>query len=183
MAAAIAVAIAVDLLSGDPPDRWHPVAWMGSLLDWGRRRMARGTSGDLLVRGAVLVAVCATLAALVGSTTSSTAHRGEWLGVIVEGPALKLLLSLRDLASACLQVARALKGGNVVEARRLVGYHLVSRPTSAWITPRWPLRRSSRPGENLTDAYLRRAGRHHGIVAPLVFYLACCSRPRWDWRP
>ena len=27
-----ALAIALDMLIGDPPNRWHPVAWLGSII-------------------------------------------------------------------------------------------------------------------------------------------------------
>ena len=75
--AVIALAIAVDLAFGDPPSRWHPVAWMGGLLGWGRRHMGQGSPRALLMRGAVLVVACAALAGLVGWTVSSLPAGGD----------------------------------------------------------------------------------------------------------
>ena len=34
LACAPALAIAIDRLLGEPPLRWHPVAWMGRWLAW-----------------------------------------------------------------------------------------------------------------------------------------------------
>ena len=62
----------------------------------------------------------------------------------------------------CMQVARALRARDLVEARRLVGYHLVSRPTSDLDDGRVASAAIESAGENLTDAF----------VAPLMFYLA-----------
>ena len=55
-----------------------------------------------------------------------------------------------------------MQGGDLVEARRLVGYHLVSRPTSDLDRGQVASAAIESAGENLTDAF----------VAPLVCYLA-----------
>jgi adenosylcobinamide-phosphate synthase len=158
----IVLAIAVDLAFGDPPSRWHPVAWMGGLLEWGRRHMGHGSPRVLLMRGAVLVLACGALAALVGWIMSGLTGRWGWGGVILESLALKAAFSLRDLALACNRVARALQGGDLGEARRLVGYHLVSRPTSNLDRGQVASAAIESAGENVTDAFM----------APLVCYLA-----------
>jgi len=40
-------ALLLDLLFGDPPNRWHPVAWMGSLI----ARLQRHTPSPSFQRG------------------------------------------------------------------------------------------------------------------------------------
>ena len=56
------LALALDLLLGDPPNRWHPVAWMGTAIAAAKRRSPRRgrvmplTSGALLMTGGVVVA-------------------------------------------------------------------------------------------------------------------------------
>ena len=35
LGAAVLVALAVDRWLGEPPERWHPVVWMGDYLGWG----------------------------------------------------------------------------------------------------------------------------------------------------
>ncbi|HID33294.1 MAG TPA: hypothetical protein EYP25_01750, partial [Anaerolineae bacterium] len=34
----IILALILDLALGDPPNRWHPVAWMGRGVAWAQRR-------------------------------------------------------------------------------------------------------------------------------------------------
>ena len=34
----LVLALALDALLGDPPNRYHPVAWMGSAIGWAQRR-------------------------------------------------------------------------------------------------------------------------------------------------
>ncbi len=36
------LAITIDLLFGDPPNRWHPTAWMGQLIGYAKARRGRG---------------------------------------------------------------------------------------------------------------------------------------------
>ena len=33
----ILLALLIDLTVGDPPNRFHPVAWMGNLIGWAQR--------------------------------------------------------------------------------------------------------------------------------------------------
>ena len=70
-AAVIALAVVLDFQFGDPPNRWHPVAWMGTLLTWGRRRLERGSPSGLVARGAVLILTGAAVAGLAGWTLSA----------------------------------------------------------------------------------------------------------------
>src|SRR5262245_27086690 len=163
MAAAIALAVAIDLAFGDPPNRWHPVAWIGRLMVLGRRVAAAQRSAlALLVSGAILVSLCSTLAGFAGWFVSGVASEAGWAGVILEAIGLKLAISIRDLVSACRVVAGALLAGDLPEARRLVGHHLVSRPTAQLEAAQVASATVESVGENLTDA----------VVAPLVFYLA-----------
>jgi len=37
----LSIAFAIDFLFGDPPNRFHPVAWMGNLLGWLQRSAPR----------------------------------------------------------------------------------------------------------------------------------------------
>src|SRR5437660_10167996 len=46
------LALATDLALGDPPNRYHPVAWLGRLLEVGRRCLCRGSPAFLLAGAA-----------------------------------------------------------------------------------------------------------------------------------
>lgn len=158
----LVLAVAADLALGDPANRWHPVAWIGTFLAGGRRWLERGLPGALLVGGAALLAMSVALAAGAGWGVEVVARSVGWPGVILEAIALKMAISLRDLARAGRLICSALDLGDVAEARRLVGYHLVSRPT-ATLDPRQVASAAVESmAENVTDA----------VVAPLLWYLA-----------
>jgi adenosylcobinamide-phosphate synthase len=155
------LAVVLDQLLADPPNRWHPVAWIGSLLGWRRVRLEYGAPHGLLLRGSVLVMTVAVLA--WGSATMfSVGVRGlGWPGVILEAMALKLLISLRGLTDACHLVREALSREDLIQARRLLGYHLVSRATGSLDFGRVASATIESAAENLTDSF----------VAPLCFYV------------
>jgi adenosylcobinamide-phosphate synthase len=84
-------------------------------------------------------------------------------GVLVDALALKTTVSLRALAGAARQVARALERRDLGAARDAVGIHLVSRPTAALDESHIASAAIESVAENLTDS----------IIAPSFFFLAC----------
>jgi adenosylcobinamide-phosphate synthase len=161
-ALALMVAIVVDVTVGDPPNRLHPVAWIGGGIELGRRALCRGGRARLLVGGAVVTLGVAGAAAAAGAAVSALAVRLGAAAFVVEGAALSLLLSLRGLAVAARAVARPLAINDLDAARAAVGLHLVSRPTTALASPEVASAAVESVAENLTDA----------VIAPLCFYLA-----------
>jgi adenosylcobinamide-phosphate synthase len=156
------LALAIDLAFGDPPNRYHPVAWLGRLLAAGRLRLCRGSPAFLLAGGATLTIGVAGLAGAGGAFVSTLADRLGFAGLVVEALVLTGLLSLRGLVSAAREVARELSRGDLVAARRAVGYHLVSRSTAELDAGRVASATVESVAENLTDS----------LVAPALFYLA-----------
>jgi adenosylcobinamide-phosphate synthase len=160
--AVVLVALALDLTFGEPSNRWHPVAWAGHALAWGRGRLARGSRLRLCVTGAVLVvALTGIAAALAWGFAVASSHLGI-LGVLLEGVALKATLSVRRLADAALAVAEQLEHGELVAARDTVGHHLVSRKTVDLDEGHVASAAIESVAENLTDS----------LVAPLAFFVA-----------
>ncbi|MGH7277183.1 MAG: cobalamin biosynthesis protein, partial [Candidatus Rokuibacteriota bacterium] len=97
MIAPLAAALLLDLLAGDPPNRWHPVAWMGHALATGRRRLAHGGPLRLFLAGAAVVLAVAAIAAVAGWAVVHLASALGWAGVVLEALALKATFSLRGL--------------------------------------------------------------------------------------
>lgn len=58
----LVLAVGLDLLVGDPSNRWHPVAWIGRLITLARARAPRSPE-DLALYGTFLVLIVAGLAA------------------------------------------------------------------------------------------------------------------------
>lgn len=160
-AVVLLLAVALDLTLGDPPNRWHPVAWMGAALERGRRVLCAGSPRRLLVAGAVLAVGAATAAAVAGVALARLAGVLGAAGVVLEAAALSTMLSLRGLARAAGTVAEPLARGDVVAARAAVGLHLVSRPTATLDREQVASAAVESVAENLTDAF----------VAPVLYYL------------
>jgi adenosylcobinamide-phosphate synthase len=154
-------AVALDLAFGEPPDRVHPVAWLGRALGAGRRRWCRGSRPTLLLRGAGVTLAVAALAGLAGGLLHALAGRLGTAGLALEAVALALLLSVRGLVAAARRVAAHLRRGDLVAARASVGRDLVSRRTDELDPGRVASAAAESVAENLTDAF----------VAPACFYL------------
>ena len=155
-------ALALDLAFGDPPNRWHPVAWIGSALARGRRRWQRGGRARLLIAGGALTLGVAAGSAMVAGAVTYVARALGIAGLAVEAIALSTLLSVRGLVAAARIVERHLAAGDLAAARDAVGTHLVSRETRELDEAYVASATVESVAENLTDS----------VVAPACFYLA-----------
>jgi adenosylcobinamide-phosphate synthase len=156
------LALGIDLALGDPPNRWHPVAWMGSAVAAGRRRLASGSRAWLLASGGALTLAVATVSGAVSFVPSRLASQLGAAGVLLEALVLSTLLSVRGLVRAARLVDAALARGDVPGARALVAFHLVSRDTGALDEGHVVSATIESVAENLCDS----------VIAPVCFYLA-----------
>jgi len=166
-AAVVILAIAGDASFGDPPNRFHPVAWMGTIVMAVQRvtpvrgKVRRFLSGLLLVStGVIAIAVL-----------------GWWLqrglracpvviAVVAQAILLKCTFSVRSLGHAANTVAAALREDNLPAARRHVAYHLVSRDVSKLDASQLSAATIESVAENTSDS----------VIAPL-FYFAVAGLP------
>jgi adenosylcobinamide-phosphate synthase len=155
------LAVCLDVLCGEPPNRWHPVAWMGSFISAIQRwAPARGQWGRLAF-GAGIVLSGVAMVVVLGILLEGVLWYVPWpLAWLVKAWVLKLTLSLRGLVQAAGEVQQALEHDDLPLARRLVGWHLVSRQTSQLSSAQVAAAAVESVGENASD----------GIVAPLLFY-------------
>jgi cobalamin biosynthesis protein CobD/CbiB len=76
-------AIVIDAAFGDPPNRWHPVAWLGVVIEAARRRLAHGSPIRLLATGALVTfGVAAIAAASAALVLRATLPLGAAAGVV-----------------------------------------------------------------------------------------------------
>jgi adenosylcobinamide-phosphate synthase len=157
------LAILLDLLLGDPPNRFHPTAWMGNFIGWLMRCRWR-PHGNRVVEfmfGIFVLLVGLTLTTSVGLVISFLANLLPiWAGVLLTAIALKLTVSLRGLDHAAREIQSALETKNLAEARRLLSWHLVSRDTSQLDATKVSAAAIESVAENASD----------GIIAPLFFF-------------
>jgi adenosylcobinamide-phosphate synthase len=111
---AVAAGLVTDRLVGDPPDRWHPVAWFGSAMAALERRSWRDDRGA----GALHAAAGVGAAGLAGATLAA-AGRASWR------PATTMLATVavvggRSLDRAAGAVDDALRRSDLPRARTLL---------------------------------------------------------------
>lgn len=164
---ALVLVLLLDVLFGDPPNRYHPVAWMGSMIGWLQRRAPAAGHERQLTYGGLIASGGMTLAAGTGWMLERAIiylpRPFNWLAAAV---ALKSTLSLRGLSQAAGDIYAAFEANDLPEARRLVSWHLVSRDTSTLDETQVVAATVESVAENTSD----------GIIAPL-FYFAVLGLP------
>jgi adenosylcobinamide-phosphate synthase len=171
--AVLLLAVALDLVLGDPPNRIHPVAWMGRLIALGRSWAPRVPPELLALYGVLLIGLVGIAAVLGALLAQSLAARLPGpLALIAQAGLLKCAFSLHGLVAAVWEVRDALASGDLAAARRAVGFHLVSRPVEQLDAGASAGAAVESLAENLTDSW----------VAPLCFYLVAGLPGAWLYR-
>ncbi|MEM1070159.1 MAG: adenosylcobinamide-phosphate synthase CbiB [Planctomycetota bacterium] len=170
----VLIAVAIDLLFGEPPNRLHPVAWMGLLIGllkrkcpveswfpcllWGIGIVAIGVAG-LGFLGYVIESISqpSTMPQAFGGKANTFAFFGS---LAVNACLLKCCFGIRSLEKAANTVYQALKAGDLGEAKRCLSYHLVSRDVQQLDATQVSAATIESVAENTSDS----------VVAPLFFY-------------
>lgn len=161
----IFLAVIIDLLGGDPPNRVHPVVAMGA---WLRRGRNIAPQRRRFWFGAGWVVAGAAIFALLPRYFKQQFPRAIWMMPLL----LKPMFAYRNLRRAALSVMRALVCENLPEARRLLSWHLVSRPTETLSAAEVAGATIESLAENLTDS----------LTAPLLMYAVGGLPAAWLYR-
>jgi adenosylcobinamide-phosphate synthase len=155
------LALTFDLILGDPPNHFHPTAWMGNLIRFFLRFRPHGNSFFEFLYGIFILFIGISLTISIGlGITYIASLLPLWAGILLQALCLKLTISLRGLDRAAKEVQAALQSNNLPEARRLLSWHLVSRDTSQLNESKVAAAAIESVAENASD----------GIIAPLFFY-------------
>jgi adenosylcobinamide-phosphate synthase len=123
------LAVALDLVAGELPNRWHPVAWFGRMVGFVERRLPKATESQRWISGFALVGLGVGSAIV---TALGVRRVARWLprplGILVEAVALKQAFAARALFEHTRAVEEALACDDLAEARRVASY-MVSRET------------------------------------------------------
>jgi adenosylcobinamide-phosphate synthase len=163
----VLLAVILDLSWGDPPNRFHPLMLMGRWLSWGRR-LAPTRQRFWFGAGWTL----AGLALFTLPWFKVENKTKPWPFFLIQPLLLKPLFAYRNLRSAVQAVAAALASPNLPEARRLLGWHLVSRDTSDLSEEEVAGAAIESLAENLTDS----------LATPLLAYAAGGLPAAWAYR-
>jgi adenosylcobinamide-phosphate synthase len=170
---ALLTAFSIDSVLGDPPNRFHPVAAMGSFIRYMTKKGNRGgntrrfvTGMGIVLAGGILFSFPWIIFTVIGPKLPG------WAAGLLMGIFLKPMFASRGLLNAGREVHQALVKNDLAGARRLVAWHLVSRDTSELSSGLVASATIESLTENLTDSFL----------APL-FYFALGGLPlAWFYR-
>jgi adenosylcobinamide-phosphate synthase len=152
---ALLTAFALDVVWGDPPNRFHPVVGMGSLIRWTERKINAGGVHRRFWLGAVSIILGAGLFSLPWLVVQGwLADSPAWLNGVLTGFLLKPVFAFRSLLKASREVRQALTDDDLPGARRLVAWHLVSRDTASLSLQQVSSAVIESLAENLTDSFL-----------------------------
>lgn len=152
------LAVGLDLLLGELPNRWHPVAWLGRGIGASERGMR---SLPPAVSGTLLAAIFPIGAGVVASG-ASVAMRGcpKWLQLLGDAFLLKQTFAARALFEHARTVRERLEAGDVDGAREAAAM-MVSRDTSSLDEGALASAAIESLSENTSDS----------VVAPLSWYV------------
>ena len=159
----------LDLLFGDPPNRYHPVSWLGNLIESITPNLKHSEvivssiSQDKIEKVKGILFSCSLIfgiALLTIAVASLTAlYMGILITLILFAVLLKISIALKGMEKSAIRIIGSIEAGNLDEAR----YHLsmiVRRDTSS-----------------LNEEYIQSAtieciseSTVDGIISPLFFY-------------
>jgi adenosylcobinamide-phosphate synthase len=175
-------AFLLDTLFGEPPNRIHPVAWMGTVISrlWKRRPGRKDTDANtgadtgasrskLFVYGMLITLLGA---ALFSAPVAAVSLLPPAAMIAVSVLLLTPMFSLRKLLSVGKIIAEALERQDLEAARALTSYHLVSRPTENLSREDVTAAVIESLAENLTDSF----------VSPLLYFGIAGLPGAWAYR-
>ncbi len=155
------IALALDLALGEPPNAWHPIAWLGKLISLEMKLAPQTGKVRQLTYGVSMVLVTLGLIALpVYFLLDYLKEINPVIYIAVAGLSLKYSFSLRGLRQALNAVTRSLVKNNLAEARTSLRT-LVSRDTAKLNQSQVISATAESAAENSCDS----------IVAPLFYFL------------
>lgn len=163
----LGLAFALDVVFGDPPNRFHPVAWMGNAIAMAREWSPKQGNGKRFFYGAMFLALGLSLVGLIGWAIDRGCESLPLpIAILIEAILLKSTFSVRSLSRAARSVAEPLRSDDLAAARHQVAYHLVSRDVSVLGASDLSAATIESIAENTSDS----------MVAPL-FYFAIAGLP------
>jgi len=153
------LAVAMDLMLGEPPSCIHPVVWMGRLIALLRRHMPSSKLSGLILASIVALLAASAGHILVWAAGLAPLGVGPALAVIVAAYLFKSTFAVRCLLQTAEKIGNAIKGS--LEQARCMLPALVGRDAGSLSRGQ----ASSAVIESLSENYV------DSILSPLFFYL------------
>ena len=161
-ALALLLALLLDVMLGEPPNRLHPTVWIGNTVSLAERIAPGPQSAPALqmMAGGVMALLIPTLwGAAAWAVGFGLMHLHPLAYLAVVAVLLKTTFSVRMLHRVAADIGRILSSGDVAEARRQMSA-LVSRDTSQLTVGQMAAGAIESVAENITDS----------IVGPLLAF-------------
>ena len=162
----LVVALALDVVLGEPPNRIHPVAGIGRIISWEMKLRPRGRTVQLLYGSLAVLVTAALFSTAAYFLLEYLRDVHVVLFVVMGAVLLKFTFSLRELHRAAMRVKDPLEKGNLPKAREQVGM-IVSRKTSDLEEESVVSATVESVGEGIVDSF----------VAPLLYFLILAAIP------
>jgi adenosylcobinamide-phosphate synthase len=157
---ALALAYLLDSAFGEPPNAFHPVAWLGRIIARGRDwALEAGPRGQFIRGGLVTFGICGSSLGLAYCLHRVAMRCPVLLAGVLLAILLKPLLAIRALGDAALAVRDALGRGDIEQARLDLS-SLCSRDASSLNAPAIAAAAIESLAENASDS----------VVAPVFFF-------------
>ncbi len=155
------IALVIDLAFGEPPNAWHPVAWLGNLISFGMRLAPRRGKVKQLVFGIIIVIIAiAIITASAHLLLGYLKETNALLSVALSALILKFTFSLRGLRQAATSIKSLLVRDELNKARFSLR-SLVSRDTATLDKSQIVAATVESVAENSCDSF----------IAPLFYFL------------
>lgn len=183
LAAALLLAWGLDACFGEPPNAWHPVAWLGRLLGPLGRRLRGVAPAAAFIGGAMAWMLIALALAAAGWWVQAwLLQRSPWWAVPLLALLLKPLFAWRMLRDEVAAVEAALQRGLEPARERLA--RLVSRDVSSFDDAALRETAIETLAENLNDSVISPLFWFAvaGLPAALVYRFANTADAMWGYR-
>ncbi|MFC2054094.1 cobalamin biosynthesis protein [Chloroflexota bacterium] len=159
----LCIALVLDLLFGDPPNAYHPTAWMGSLIVFFTNHAPKTNKpGIQFFYGTIIVLLGAVIVGVIGWGLVLLIQNLPYpINLLLAGLLVKSTFTVRGLVNISNEITNALQTNDLEDARRLTSWHLVSRDTTSLNTSQVSAAAIESVAENTSDS----------IVAPIFYYL------------
>lgn len=157
----LALALILDFALGEPPDAFHPVAWMGRVTSFLERRRPSHVTSHHLAYGVMITLVVVALFAVPAYFLLSYVKGVNFVAYVIVGALLlKLTFSFRGLRTTAVKIKSLLRDDKLDKARFELRA-LVGRDTSTLSKPLLVSAAVESVAENSCDS----------LVAPLFYFL------------
>ncbi len=157
------IALSIDLIFADPPNAFHPTAWMGLLINLFIKFTPKNKKPQLqfLYGGLITLFGISLLLGIGIVLTILIKELPLPFNFIITSILLKLTFTLKGLMKVSKKIIIALRANDLSNAKLLISKHLVSRDTSALNESQLSAAAIESVAENSSDS----------IVAPIFYFL------------